>query len=48
MNLSEQATKKWLLTRLLSARSDIQLVLNHVDEIGKELVAALAFGGRPR
>jgi hypothetical protein len=37
--MTEQATKKWLLARLRSARSGIQLVLNHVDEIGKDLAA---------
>jgi hypothetical protein len=37
--MTEQATKKWLLARLRSARSGIVLVLNHVDEIGKDLAA---------
>ncbi len=35
----DDATKKWLLSRLRSARSGALLVVNCIDEIGKDLAA---------
>jgi hypothetical protein len=39
MNAQEQATKKWLLSRLRSARCGVSLVLSYIDDIGKDLAA---------
>jgi hypothetical protein len=35
----QRATKNWLLSRLRSGRTGIVLVLNYIDEIGKDLAA---------
>jgi hypothetical protein len=39
MNAQEQATKKWLLSRLRSARCGVSLLLSYIDDIGKDLAA---------
>lgn len=37
MNGAEQATKNWMLARLRTVRSGLQLVIAHVDDLGGEL-----------
>ncbi len=39
MTEQQRATKNWLLSRLRSARAGTTLVLNYIDEIGKDLAA---------